>query len=74
MTTLATLADRCGTRPEIVLWHLVGTRGRADLGSDLRTNGTGTSTVVHEDDADTFVTRLRWHTRLSGAQWKGVEA
>lgn len=74
MTTLATLADRCGTRPEVVLWHLSGTRGRPDIGSDLRTSGTGTGTVIHEDDVDTFVTRLRRHTLLGGARWNGVAA
>lgn len=65
---------RCGQQCQYASRNLAGELGSTDLGSDLRWYGNTADyhfLMIHREDADEFVRRMREHRITSGCGWTG---
>ncbi len=68
--------DRCGMQCQYCCRYLEGKGGAVDLGSDLRWLGrtaTYHELLIHKDDADEFVRRVRAYRSENRMGWSGEE-
>lgn len=68
--------DRCGMQCQYARHYLGGEHGSTDLGSDLRWFGETEDyhrLMIHREDADEFVRRVRIHRTEGHMGWSGEE-
>lgn len=66
--------DRCGMQCQYAARNLAGEHGSGDVGSDLRWHGDTAdyhNLLIHPDDADEFVRRLRKYRTEGRMGWQG---